>query len=98
MVWQLTGIETRNSCTAGYKAIWSKSAGFPEPDYFAGLDPRFATIVDDKMSRDVMPIGRRAGVLTEQAAAWTGLRPGTAVAVANVDAHVSVPAVTVTEP
>ena len=98
VVWQLTGIETRNSCTAGYKAIWSKSAGFPEPDYFAGLDPRFATIVDDKMSRDVMPIGRRAGVLTEQAAAWTGLRPGTAVAVANVDAHVSVPAVTVTEP
>ena len=98
VVWQLTGIETRNSCTAGYKAIWSKSAGFPEPDYFAGLDPRFATIVDDKMSREVMPIGRRAGVLTEQAAAWTGLRPGTAVAVANVDAHVSVPAVTVTEP
>lgn len=98
VVWQLTGVETRNTCTAGYKAIWSKSAGFPEPDYFAGLDSGFATIVGDKMSPEVTPIGRRAGVLTHQAAAWTGLRPGTAVAVANVDAHVSVPAVTVTQP
>jgi L-ribulokinase len=98
VVWQLTGVETRNSCTAGYKAIWSKADGFPEQDYFAGLDPRFAAVVDEKMSRDISPIGRRAGGLTPDAAAWTGLRAGTAVAVANVDAHVSVPAVTVTGP
>jgi L-ribulokinase len=49
------------------------------------------------MSRDILPIGDKAGELTEQAARWTGLRPGTAVAIANVDAHVSVPAATVTE-
>jgi L-ribulokinase len=36
--------------------------------------------------------------LNERAAAWTGLKPGTAVAIANVDAHVAVPAATVTEP
>ena len=29
VVWQLTGIETRNNCTAGYKAIWSMRDGFP---------------------------------------------------------------------
>ena len=39
-----------------------------------------------------------AGGLSEAAAGWTGLRPGTPVAVANVDAHVSVPAVGVTAP
>src|SRR5262249_23921975 len=50
------------------------------------------------MSRTIVPLGTRAGGLSEQAAAWTGLRPGTAVAVANVDAHVSAPAATVTEP
>jgi L-ribulokinase len=98
VVWRLTGVETRNSCTAGYKAIWTKGEGFPPSEYFAALDPAFADVVDEKMSRDVRPIGERAGTLTEQAAAWTGLRPGTAVAVANVDAHVSVPAVTVTDP
>jgi L-ribulokinase len=98
VVWRLTGVETRNSCTAGYKAIWSKQEGFPGRDYFAALDPRMADIVDEKMSRTIVPIGARAGGLSEEAAGWTGLRPGTAVAVANVDAHVSVPAATVTEP
>ena len=98
VVWRLTGVETRNSCTAGYKAIWSKADGFPMADYFGALDPRFAGVVDEKMKRDITPIGQRAGELSAEAAAWTGLRSGTAVAVANVDAHVSVPAVTVTEP
>lgn len=98
VVWQLTGHETRNSCTAGYKAIWSKRDGFPSDAYFGALDPRFKHVVDQKMSRHITSIGHRAGGLSQKAAAWTGLRPGTAVAVANVDAHVSVPAATVTEP
>ncbi len=98
VIWRLTGIETRNSCTAGYKAIWSKQNGFPDADYFGALDPRLADIVDTRMTRHISSIGEKAGELTEEAAAWTGLRAGTAVAVANVDAHVSVPAVTVTEP
>jgi len=98
IVWQLTGTETRNSCTAGYKAIWSKSEGFPDAPYFAALDPRLEHVVDEKLSRTILPLGTRAGGLSEQAAAWTGLRPGTAVAVANVDAHVAAPAATVTAP
>ena len=97
-VWQLTGTETRSSCTAGYKALWSKRDGFPADAFFAALDPRFEHVVDEKMSRRIVPIGGRADGLSERAAAWTGLLPGTAVAVANVDAHVSAPAATVTEP
>ena len=97
VVWQLTGVETRNSCTAGYKALWSKREGFPPQDYFGSLHPGFATVVETKMSRDIRSVGERAGGLTPQAAAWTGLMPGTAVAVANVDAHVAVPAATVTD-
>jgi L-ribulokinase len=50
------------------------------------------------MSRDIYALGAKAGGLTEEAAGWTGLKPGTAVAVANVDAHVAVPSATVTEP
>jgi L-ribulokinase len=98
IVWQLTGVETRNACTAGYKAMWSKRDGFPDAAYFGALDPRFADIVDTKMRRDLRQVGERAGGLSPEAAAWTGLLPGTAVAVANVDAHVAVPAATVTEP
>lgn len=98
VVWRLTGVETRNACTAGYKAMWSKRDGFPDRAYFAALDPRLADVVDTKMRRDIRTMGERAGGLTAEAAAWTGLREGTAVAVANVDAHVAVPAATVVEP
>ena len=98
VIWQLTGVETRNNCTAGYKGIWSKKDGFPPKTFLKALDSRLENLVDEKMSTDVKFLGERAGNLTTKAASWTGLRPGTAVAVANVDAHVSVPAATVTEP
>ena len=97
VVWQLTGIESRNECTAGYKAMWSQRDGFPPNDFFKALDPRMEHIVDEKMSRTLIPLGANAGGLSEQAAAWTGLKAGTPVATANVDAHVAVPASTVTE-
>ena len=53
VVLQLTGVETRNACTAGYKAMWSKRDGFPCRGYFAAVDPRFADVVDEKMSRRI---------------------------------------------
>jgi L-ribulokinase len=98
IVWQLTGNESRNACTAGYKALWAKREGFPSGRFFAALDGRLAGVVDEKLSRAILPPGTRAGELTAEAARWTGLRAGTPVAVANVDAHVSVPAATVTAP
>ena len=97
IVWQMTGVETRNACTAGYKAIVQEGE-FPSEIYFGALDPRFANVVDTKMSRYFARLGDPAGALTPQAAAWMGLQPGIAVAVANVDAHVTVPAVGVTRP
>ena len=77
MVWQLTGVETRNNCTAGYKAMWSKRDGFPADDYFAALDPRFEHVVDEKMSRAIAPIGDRRGrPHASGQRRWTGLRAG----------------------
>jgi len=98
IVLQLTGQERRNSCTAGYKAIWSKREGYPSDDFFAALDPRLRHVVDEKLSHEIHPLGQRAGGLTQEMAEMTGLRPGTAVPVGNVDAHVSVPVATVVEP
>jgi len=94
----LTGNERRNSCTAGYKAIWSKREGYPSKEFFKALDPRLENLVDEKLSRDIYPQGAKAGELTSEMAKRTGLLPGTAVAVANVDAHVAVPAVGIVEP
>ncbi|MBE9474756.1 MAG: ribulokinase [Chloroflexi bacterium] len=97
VIWMLTGVESRNSCTAGYKAIWSKKDGYPPKEFFKALDPRMENLVDEKLSREISSLGDRAGTLTVEAARWTGLNEGTAVAVANVDAHVSVPAATVVD-
>lgn len=98
LVWQLTGHEARSAGLAGYKALWSKQHGFPSTSFFRALDPRLAQIVDEKMTRTLHPHGARAGGLSEQAARWSGLKPDTAVAVAVIDAHVSVPPATVVAP
>lgn len=98
VIWKLTGSEKRNSCTAGYKALWHKHDGYPETEFFKSLDPALGNLVKDKLSENLYPAGTKAGEITREAAAITGLKEGTAVAVANVDAHVSVPAVGITGP
>ncbi len=98
ITWQLTGKECRGSCTAGYKELWNKRAGFPSKEFFKALDPRLENVVDDKLSRDILPMGACAGTLTAAMAAKTGLREGTAVAVPIIDAHVFVPAAGIAEP
>ncbi|MGS7809221.1 ribulokinase [Clostridioides difficile] len=98
VVSQLTGKVVRNSCTAGYKAIWHKQEGYPSKEFFKALDPRLENVVEEKLSNDIAPIGAKAGELTISFAERIGLLPGTAVAVGNVDAHVAVPAVGITEP
>jgi L-ribulokinase len=97
-IWQLTGKETRNACTAGYKALWHKQKGYPSIDFFKSLDPRLEHVVDEKLSREILPIGAKAGELTAEMAQKTGLPAGIAVAVANVDAHVSAPSSGVIQP
>ena len=98
IIWQLCGRQTRNSCTAGYKAIWNKRTGFPPREFFKALDPRMENVVEEKLGTDITSLGQKAGALTEAMAKKTGLRPGIAVAVGNVDAHVCVPAVGIDGP
>ncbi|WP_420976384.1 ribulokinase [Bacillus vallismortis] len=98
IVYQLCGSLKRSNCTAGYKAIWSEKAGYPSDEFFGKLNPLMKTITNDKLAGSIHSVGERAGGLTEKMAQLTGLLPGIAVAVGNVDAHVSVPAVGITEP
>jgi L-ribulokinase len=98
LVWQLIGRESRSTCMAGYKAMWQKDMGFPSRDYFAALHPDFGDLIGQKMRRQLDALGARAGELSQQAAAWSGLHPGTAVGVAMVDAYSAVPAGQATQP
>jgi len=98
VVSQLVGKVMRNSCTAGYKAIWHKQGGYPSAEFFKALDPRLENVICDKFKGDIHPIGTKAGELTKEGAKLTGLLAGVAVAVGNIDAHVAMPAVGITTP
>jgi L-ribulokinase len=97
IVWQLTGVETRNTCTAGYKGIY-QDGRYPDGTFLHALNPEFADFANTRLGDNLSALGDSAGTLTPEAAAWTGLEPGTVVAVGNVDAHVCAPAAQATEP
>lgn len=97
IVWQLCGVYLRNACTAGYKGIL-QDGQYPSDAFLTALNPDFAGFVRDKLAHRVGQLGELAGRLTEQAAGWTGLPAGIAVAVGNVDAHVTAPAAQAVEP
>ncbi|MGW2621244.1 ribulokinase [Micromonospora chokoriensis] len=96
IVWQLCGTETRNVCTAGYKGIL-QDGQYPSEDFLTALNPGFGDFVA-KLDGPLLPLGARAGSLTARAAAWTGLPEGIAVAVGNVDAHVTAASAQAVEP
>lgn len=90
LVWQLTGNEVRNACAAGYKGLWNAESGYPDSAFLAGLAPGFEASLA-KIAGRVLPPGVKAGGLTEGWARELGLRPGTPVSAAGIDAHVGVP-------
>jgi L-ribulokinase len=97
IIWRLSGRYFRNACTAGYKGIY-QDGKYPDQEFLAALNPEFKDFARDKLAGPIGHLGAAAGPLTAEAAAWTGLRPGIAVAVGNVDAHVTAPAARAVEP
>lgn len=92
LVWRLTGTLVAAAGAAGYKRLFQDGADLSQ-EYLEALNPEFGTFFVDKMSAPVQPLGSKAGGLTAEAAKWTGLPEGIAVAVGNIDAHVTAPAV-----
>jgi L-ribulokinase len=97
IVWFLTGNERRQSCTAGYKAMWSREEGLPSADYFQAAYPGFDRPAA-KLGTEFAPLGTSAGPLRPALAARFGLPESVAVAVGNVDSFVSVPGAGVQSP
>ncbi len=103
IVWQLCGVERRCVSAAGFKAMWVYPDGngnwtYPGAGFFQTLHPKLGNVVAEKLGTKFYPLGSKAGGLTAAMAKVTGLREGTPVAVGNIDAHVAVPACTVTTP
>ncbi len=101
-VWQLVGgpPETlpRSTCQAGYKAMWSAEDGFPCADFLAAVHPDLPRVVSEKMPGRLVAPGNVAGQLTTAMAKRFGLRAGTPVSAAIIDAHAGVPGAGAAEP
>jgi L-ribulokinase len=97
IIWQLTGRECRQSCAAGYKAMWSEDEGLPPVAYFEAAYPGFSA-PGEKLGDTFVPLGTRAGTVGPPLAQQLGLGEDVAVAVGNVDSFASVPGAGVERP
>lgn len=92
----LTGNETHGSSFAGYKALWNAEEGYPSNDFYCAVDKRLNGIVGTKISEGVVPVGTVAGYINDFGAELTGLKKGTPVAPAMLDAEAAMPALGIT--
>ena len=102
LVWQLVGGPAaelpRSTCQAGYKAMWSREAGYPSPAFFKAVHPDLADVVRDKMPGRLLTPGQKAGRLSQSQAKRIGLSAGIPVSAAVIDAHAGVPGAGAAEP
>ena len=87
----MTGSRKRSATMAGFKAFWDWDKGFAT-DWFRAIDPKLADVVENKLDFPYVPIGSEAGKIDLSGSVLTGLKIGTPVAVANIDAYVALPA------
>jgi L-ribulokinase len=101
-VWQLVGAPCRgghveatrlprSTCQAGYKGLWSHEHGFPSAEFLTGLHPALADAARLKLPGRFIAPGQAAGGLCDSSAAALGLKAGTPVSAATIDAHAGVP-------
>lgn len=93
-VWRLVGGTggnlVRSTCQAGYKGMWSADEGFPSAEFLEEVRPGFSSVLE-KLPGNLSAPGSRAGGLCGEMAERFGLRAGTPVSVAVIDAHAGVP-------
>lgn len=102
VVWKLIGGSRseipRSTCQAGYKGFWNANDGFPSTAFFRDVCPQFADVVSQKLSGSLIAPGTVAGELDHSSADAFGLRQGTPVSAAIIDAHAGVPGAGAAEP
>lgn len=97
LVWQMTGVESHNTCMAGYKGLWCKKSGFPKNEFWAKVDPVLADVIGTRVSPHVIPSGSLAGAVSAEGARKFGLCEGTPVAAPVIDAHAALPSAGIVE-
>lgn len=77
----------RGVCAAGHKAMYNDTwGGLPDKEFLTALDPDLADL-RDRLFEKAVPSDQKAGLLCDEWAAKTGLKPGIAIAVGAFDCH-----------
>jgi len=77
----------RGVCSAGHKALWSKSfGGLPPDDFFSSLDPLLKGITQ-QLFKDTYTSDKAAGKLCKEWAERLGLCPDVMVGIGAFDCH-----------
>jgi len=77
----------RGVCAAGHKAFYSEVwGGLPDKEFLAAVDPALADL-RDRLFDKAYTAEQKAGELSAEWAAKTGLKQGTAIAVGAFDCH-----------
>ena len=87
IVWQLTGVLARNSCAAGYKALWHREDGYPAVPFLEALEPGIADLYRAKLSGAVVAPGTAIGPILPSWCDRMGLIGDVKVAAPIIDAH-----------
>lgn len=93
----ITGTNVLSSCMQGFKSNWNETKGYPSKEFFSEINPEFAHVIYDKIKGDIKHVEKCAGKINECGAQITGLKQGTAVSVAVIDAHSAAPSTGVVE-
>jgi L-ribulokinase len=101
-VWQLVGgdatVLPRSTCQAGYKGMWSATDGYPATEFLKAVHPQLPQVVERNLPGRLIAPGQPAGELSATMAKKLGLRVGTLVSAAIIDAHAGVPGAGAAEP
>lgn len=77
----------RSRCAAGHKAMWHEDfEGLPSEEFLSGVDSLLSGL-RSKLYRETWTSDVKAGELCEEWAKKLGLKPGIAIGVGSLDAH-----------
>ncbi len=99
VTFKLCGKIARSGVMAAAKGFYdNETRAFPEKAFFAGLEPGFKNVVEEKRLENVARVGSPAGTLTPEMAKQLGLLESTVVCTAHADAAVALPGGGVVKP
>lgn len=87
ITWHLTGQKKRSCSIAAVASFWDEIHGYPSKEYFGALDDKFANVVEEKLSGDLVPLGLKIGTVSKEAAKRYGLSEQTIVTPGIGDSH-----------